>query len=206
MEDWSRHRWNQNERIDVGIFFTVNTHTVKPSIKTTWEIGTPWELRTATSVPRSIHYIAMDLRNKTTSEFRTVFGSPLGVPNSQVPLYISSPALLVWDCMQYIDLGLSCNLIFGTILPMLLQALYSTSFSAITSNPLSRCIPQYVANHKINQIYWILFTEIIPNTSQVILIINTVCCMLLFRKTAKPEEETSRKPSTSVVMKSESGL
>ena len=30
----------------------------------------------------------MDLRNKTTSEFRTVFGSPLGVPNSQVPLYI----------------------------------------------------------------------------------------------------------------------
>ncbi len=31
----------------------------------------------------------MDLRNKTTSEFRTVFGSPLGVPNSQVPLYIN---------------------------------------------------------------------------------------------------------------------
>ncbi len=29
----------------------------------------------------------MDLRNKTTSEFRTVFGSPLGVPKFPVPLY-----------------------------------------------------------------------------------------------------------------------
>ncbi len=61
---------------------------MKPVIKTTWGIGTPWELRTATSVPRFIHYLEMDLRNKTTSEFRTVFGSPLGVPNSQVSLYL----------------------------------------------------------------------------------------------------------------------
>ncbi len=61
--------------------------TVKPIFKTTWEIGTTWELRTATSVPRSIYYIEMDLRNKTISKFRTVFGSPLSVPNSQVPLY-----------------------------------------------------------------------------------------------------------------------
>ena len=30
----------------------------------------------------------MNLRNKTTLEFRTDFGSPLGVPNSQVSLYI----------------------------------------------------------------------------------------------------------------------
>ncbi len=29
----------------------------------------------------------MDLRNKTTSELRTVFHNPLGVPNSHVPLY-----------------------------------------------------------------------------------------------------------------------
>ncbi len=58
-------------------------NTVKPVLKTTWEIGTTWELRTCTSVPRSIHYIVMDLRNKTTSEFRTDFHSPLGVPNSQ---------------------------------------------------------------------------------------------------------------------------
>ncbi len=29
----------------------------------------------------------MNLRNKTTLEFRTVLGSPLGVPNSQVSLY-----------------------------------------------------------------------------------------------------------------------
>ena len=62
-------------------------NTVKPVIKTTWEIGTPWKLRTATSGPRFIHYVAMDMRNKTTSEFRTSFDSPLGVPNSQVPLY-----------------------------------------------------------------------------------------------------------------------
>ncbi len=61
-------------------------HTVKPFFKTTWEIGTTWELRTATSVHRSTQYIEIDLRNKTTSEFRTVFHSPLGIPNSQVPL------------------------------------------------------------------------------------------------------------------------
>ena len=29
----------------------------------------------------------MDLRNKNTSEFSTIFDSPLGVPNSQVSLY-----------------------------------------------------------------------------------------------------------------------
>ncbi len=57
-------------------------NTVTPVFKTTWEIGTTWQLRTATSVPRYIHYIEIDLRNKTTSEFRTVFDSPLGVPNS----------------------------------------------------------------------------------------------------------------------------
>ncbi len=49
---------------------------------------TTWELRAATPVPRPIQYIEIDLRNKTTSEFRTVFHSPLGVPNSQVPLYV----------------------------------------------------------------------------------------------------------------------
>ena len=35
-----------------------------------------------------IQYIEIDLRNKTTSKFRTFFHSPLGVPNSQVPLYL----------------------------------------------------------------------------------------------------------------------
>ncbi len=63
--------------------------TMKPAFKTTWEIGTTWELRTATSVPRPIQYVEMDLRNKTTSELRTVFHSPLGVPNFQVPLYVA---------------------------------------------------------------------------------------------------------------------
>ncbi len=58
------------------------------TVKTTWEIGTTWELRTATSVPTAIQYLQMHQRNKITSEFRTVFLSPLGVPNSQVPLYM----------------------------------------------------------------------------------------------------------------------
>ena len=63
--------------------------TVKPVFKPTWEIGRTWELRTATSVPRPIQYIEMDLRNKTTSKFRRViFHSLLGVPNSQVCLYM----------------------------------------------------------------------------------------------------------------------
>ena len=61
--------------------------TVKPVFKTTREIGTTWELRTATSAPRPIQYTEMDLRNKATSEFRKVSHRPLGVPNSQVPLY-----------------------------------------------------------------------------------------------------------------------
>ncbi len=54
----------------------------------TWEIGTPWELKTATSVHSHIQHVEMDLRNKTISEYRTLFLSPLGVPNSQVPLYV----------------------------------------------------------------------------------------------------------------------
>ncbi len=62
-------------------------NTVKPVFKTTWEIGTTLKLRTATSVPMPIQYIEMDLRNETTSDFRTVFHSPLGVPNSHVSLY-----------------------------------------------------------------------------------------------------------------------
>ncbi len=64
-------------------------NTVKLIITTTWEIGTPWELKTATSIPSCIHHVAKDLRNETTSEFRTVIvDSPLGVLNSQAPLYI----------------------------------------------------------------------------------------------------------------------
>ena len=69
-------------------------YTVKPIFKTTWAIGTAWGLRTAVSVPRSIQYIEMALRNKTTSEFRTVFDSPLGVPNSQVLLYIDAACFM----------------------------------------------------------------------------------------------------------------
>ncbi len=65
-------------------------NTVKPVLESTGEVGTSWELKTATSVPMPIQYIEMDLRNKTTSEFRTGFHSALGVPISQVSLYISS--------------------------------------------------------------------------------------------------------------------
>ncbi len=38
-----------------------------------------------------IQYTENNLRNKTTSEFRTVFHSPVGVPNSQVSLYLKTP-------------------------------------------------------------------------------------------------------------------
>ena len=76
--------------------------TVKPVFKTIWEIGTTWELRTATSIPRSIlnHYTEMDLKNKTTPEFKTVCGSPLSVPTSEIPLYLQKlcyPAMVKWD-------------------------------------------------------------------------------------------------------------
>ena len=59
------------------------------ALSMTFQIGTTWELRRATSVPRPIQYREMELRNKTTSEFRTVFHSLLDVhvPTSQFPLY-----------------------------------------------------------------------------------------------------------------------
>ncbi len=63
-------------------------YTVEPVFKTTWEIGTTWELGTTILFTGPMQYIDMDLGNKTTSEFRTVFHSPFGVPNSQVPLYV----------------------------------------------------------------------------------------------------------------------
>ncbi len=69
-------------------FYTVDyiclRSTVKPVFKTSWEIGTTWELRAATSV------IEMDMGNKTTSEFRTVLDSPLGITNSQVSIVLRS--------------------------------------------------------------------------------------------------------------------
>ncbi len=89
-------------------------HTVKPVFKTTWEIGTTWELRTATSVPRSIQHIEMDLGNKTTSEFRTVLDSPLGVPNSQAPLYCDTFARVMFKVILghsvHFYLKIACNL------------------------------------------------------------------------------------------------
>ena len=50
----------------------------------------------------------MDLRNKTTSEFRTVLDSPLGDPNSQVPLYLFSSedhnrCVRFWNGLQWLD-------------------------------------------------------------------------------------------------------
>ena len=89
---WARNLHFLSAEILEGLIslrgFNRSVYTVKPVFKTTWEIGTTLELRTVTSVPRHIQYIATDLRKKTTSEFRTVFHSPLGVPNSQVSLYI----------------------------------------------------------------------------------------------------------------------
>ncbi len=44
----------------------------------------------------------MNLRNKTTSEFRTVFGSTMGVPNSQVSLYLKQLLpTLINQCTRY---------------------------------------------------------------------------------------------------------
>ncbi len=64
--------------------------TVRPVFKTTWKIRTTWELRSTTSVPIPIQYIiVMVLRNKTTTEVRTVFDSPLGVLTSQLLLYFN---------------------------------------------------------------------------------------------------------------------
>ncbi len=81
----------------VGLRQTWDLSTVKPVFKTTWEIGKTCELRTSTSVPRSIHFIEIDLRNKTTSEFRTAFDSPLDVLNFQVPLYFQELQTRTWD-------------------------------------------------------------------------------------------------------------
>ncbi len=75
--------------------------TVKPAFyRPSLEIWTTWELRPATSVPRPIPYIEIDLRNKTTSEFRTVFPSPLVVINSQCSLYLKR-AYLIWTCSVF---------------------------------------------------------------------------------------------------------
>ncbi len=83
--------------INYELTWTMNWHwaltdtiTLKPVFKITWEIGTSGQLRTATSVRSHIQYVEMDLRNKSTSECRIPFLSPLGVPNYQVSLYNDS--------------------------------------------------------------------------------------------------------------------
>ncbi len=57
----------------------------------------------------------MDLRNKTASEFRTVFDSPLGGPNFQVPLYVPSSVstkalvlLVLTSSMTHVLVGWEC--------------------------------------------------------------------------------------------------
>ena len=80
--------------------YTESLSTVKPIFKTIWEIGITWELRTATPIPRHIQYIEVDLRNKTTSKFRTVFHSPMGVPNSKFHcLHITFGDTNIFDIM-----------------------------------------------------------------------------------------------------------
>ncbi len=71
-----------------------------------------------------MQYVEMDLRNKTTPEFRTVFLSPLGVPNSQVSLYIAFHAfshprrIFMWrvcamrTVMEWRNANLKVNLFF----------------------------------------------------------------------------------------------
>ena len=70
--------WGAAEiRFDCYRFQCIKTWEV---FKTTWEIGTACELRTATSVPCPIYYIELDLRNKTSLEFRKFFSQSLGCP------------------------------------------------------------------------------------------------------------------------------
>ncbi len=69
-------------------------YTVTPAFKTDWEIGTTWDLKTVSSIPRHIQCIEIDLRNKT--EFRTVFHSPLGVPNSRVYFIFSGKVYFIY--------------------------------------------------------------------------------------------------------------
>ncbi len=54
-------------------------------------------------MPRSIDYIEMDLRNKTTSEFRTVFDSPFGASNSPVPVYMHR------DALDLVEIDIPCS-------------------------------------------------------------------------------------------------
>ena len=87
---------------------------MKPAFKTTCEIGTTWELRTVTSVHRPVQYIEMDLRDKTTSEFWTVFHSPLGVPNFLgLPLYSDMVIMVsfIHDFIQTLNRGNCLSLI-----------------------------------------------------------------------------------------------
>ncbi len=88
LKNWTSSNTTNDPRLTLQSYKVTHKYTVKPVFKTTWEIGTPWELRTA-SVRSRIQYMEMDLRNKTTPEFRTLFPSPLGVHNSQVSLYIN---------------------------------------------------------------------------------------------------------------------
>ncbi len=55
----------------------MSLYTVKPVFKTTGEIGTTWELRTVTSVPRHIQYIQTDLRNKDHLRIEDSFSQSL---------------------------------------------------------------------------------------------------------------------------------
>ncbi len=64
----------------------VFAYTVNSVFKTTCEIGKTWDLRPNTLVPRPNTLVSRPHGNEITSEFRTVFHSPLGVPNSQVSL------------------------------------------------------------------------------------------------------------------------
>ena len=112
------HLIENYKHLYVFVSWTYNIYTVKPVFKTTWEIGTTCELRAATSVP------TVDLFNtqKWTweirpSEFRTVFHSRMGVPNSQVPLYwiykcigsVVKPNSQPWD--QFFKSNLKVQLI-----------------------------------------------------------------------------------------------
>ncbi len=125
---YSMYSTRQKNSADMKLF----GYTVKPVFNTTWEIGTPWELRTAISVPSRMQCVQMDLRNKTTSEFRTVSLSPFGVPNSQVPLYVGHCGGRDSDCCWRHSAPSAADVTRFKLLLTLYTVLYCQRFSYVT--------------------------------------------------------------------------
>ncbi len=84
----------------------------------------------------------MDLRNKTTSEFSTVFDSPLCVPNSQVSLYM----------IQHVQIGDLYNDLRCLVLcykKNSIQTIFYRPMYTPVSGPLDTQVPNFHLFHLI---------------------------------------------------------